>query len=197
MNTLDDDGTPDDELVRVARRRPQDPAALDAADRLLRRWQGRVFQWCRRQLGNRELALDAMQEVLLNAYRSLPSIEDPARFPGWLFTITRFRCIGEIRRRGPRWEPDEVLEGIAADTDGPEQRLTRGLEDEGLRSAIEETLDDEEKLAVMLRYWEGLPVEEVTRLAGIRGSTGARGVLQTARRKLRARLGRARKEERP
>lgn len=191
-----DDGTPDDELVRIARRHPQDPAALDAMDRLLRRWQGRVYLWCVRQLGNRERALDAMQEVLVSAYRGMPTIEDPARFPGWLFSITRFRCISEIRRRGPKWEPDEVLEGIADETDGPEQLLVRGIEDAGVRSAIEETLDDEEKLAVMLRYWEGLPVDEVTRLARIHGNSGARGVLQTARRKLRAKLGRTRKGDR-
>lgn len=192
-----DDGIPDDELVRIAQRHPQDPAALDAMDRLLRRWQGRVYQWCVRQLGNRERALDAMQEVLVSAYRGMPSIDDPARFPGWLFSITRFRCISEIRRRGPKWEPDEVLEGIADETDGPEQQLARGIEDAGVRAAIEETLDDEEKLAVMLRYWEGLPVDEITRLAGLRGSTGARGVLQTARRKLRAKLARSVKEGRP
>jgi len=189
-----DDRTPDDELVRMARRHPQDPAALDATDRLLRRWQGRVYGWCVRQIGDRERALDVMQEVLVSAYRGLPSIEDPARFPGWLFSITRFRCISEIRRRGPRWERDEVIEGIPDETDGPERALARGVENARVREAMEATLDDEEKLAVVLRYWEGLPVDEVTRLAGIRGTSGARGVLQTARRKLRAALGRRRGE---
>lgn len=184
-----DDPTPDEELVRIARRQPRDAAALDAVDRLLRRWQGRVYGWCVRQLRDRERALDVMQEVLMSAYRDVHKIEDPARFPGWLFSMTRFRCISEIRRRGPRWENDEVLDGIADDAAGPEQQLARGIEDEQLRRAMDATLDDEEKLAVVLRYWEGLPVDEVTRLAGIRGSSGARGVLQTARRKLRAALG--------
>lgn len=191
--TTPDAQTPDDELVRIARRHPQDPAALDATDRLLRRWQGRVYAWCVRQLGDRERALDVMQEVLMSAYRGMPTIDDPARFPGWLFSITRFRCISEIRRRGPRWENDEVLDGIADDAAGPELLLARGIEDERVRSAMETALDDEEKLAVVLRYWEGLPVDEVTRLAGIPGNSGARGVLQTARRKLRAALGRPRK----
>ena len=184
-----DDPTPDEELVRIARRQPRDAAALDAVDRLLRRWQGRVYGWCVRQLRDRERALDVMQEVLMSAYRDVHKIEDPARFPGWLFSMTRFRCISEIRRRGPRWENDEVLDGIADDAAGPEQQLARGIEDEQVRRAMDSTLDDEEKLAVVLRYWEGLPVDEVTRLAGIRGSSGARGVLQTARRKLRAALG--------
>ena len=87
-----------------------------------------------------------------------------------------------------------MLEGVPDDGDGPEQQLARGVEDARVRAAMDAVLDEEEKLAVVLRYWEGLPVEEVTRLARIGGSTGARGVLQTARRKLRAALGRARKE---
>lgn len=185
-----DDRTPDDELVRQAQRQPQDSAALDAADRLLRRWQGRVYGWCVRQIGDRERALDVMQEVLVSAYRGMATIEDPARFPGWLFSITRFRCISEIRRRGPKWEGDEVLDGLPTDTDGPEQALARGIDDARVREAMDSALDEQEKLAVLLRYWEGLPVDEVTKLAGITGASGARGVLQTARRKLRAALGR-------
>jgi RNA polymerase sigma-70 factor, ECF subfamily len=188
--------TPDDELVRIARRHAQDPAALDAMDLLLRRWQGRVYGWCVRQLGDRERALDVMQEVLVSAYRGMATIEDPARFPGWLFTITRYRCIGEIRKRGPRWEADEVLDGLPDDADGPEQVLARGRDDERVRAAMDAVLGEEEKLVVVLRYWEGLPVDEVTRLAGVQGSSGARGLLQTARRKLRAELARGRKEGR-
>lgn len=190
--TTHDAQTPDDELVRIARRQPQDAAALDATDRLLRRWQGRIYTWCVRQLGDRERALDVMQEVLVSAYRGMPTIDDPARLPGWLFSITRFRCISEIRRRGPRWETDEVLDGLPDDADGPEQLLARGIEDARVRAAMDAALDEEERLTVVLRYWEGLPIDEVTRLAGIRGSSGARGVLQTARRKLRAALGAAR-----
>ena len=191
--TAHDDSTPDDDLVRIARRTPQDPEALDALDRLLRRWQGRVYAWCVRTLGDRERALDAMQEVLVNACRGIGKLDDPARFPGWLFTITRYQCINAIRRRGPRWEGDEVLEGVPDEADGPEQQLARGVADERVRAAMDAVLDDEEKLAVRLRYWDGLPVDEVTRVARLGGSTGARGVLQTARRKLRAALGRAAK----
>jgi hypothetical protein len=40
----------------------------------------------------------------------------------------------------------------------------------------------------MLRWQERMPIEEITRQLGLVGATGARGVLQTARRKLRAEL---------
>jgi DNA-directed RNA polymerase specialized sigma24 family protein len=81
-----------------------------------------------------------------------------------------------------------VLEGLADTADGPEQVLARGAREARVREAMERVLDGEERLALVLRYWEGLPVEEVTKVARIAGRTGARGVLQTARRKLRAAL---------
>jgi DNA-directed RNA polymerase specialized sigma24 family protein len=40
--------------------------------------------------------------------------------------------------------------------------------------------------AVVLRYFECLPVDEITQVLGITQASGARGVLQSAKRKLRA-----------
>jgi DNA-directed RNA polymerase specialized sigma24 family protein len=48
-----------------------------------------------------------------------------------------------------------------------------------------------EQEALWLRCVERMPVDEITRVLGIEGSTGARAVLQSARRKLRAVLDRA------
>ena len=39
-----------------------------------------------------------------------------------------------------------------------------------------------------LRAYEGMSVEDITRMMKLNGASGARGLLQTARRKLRAAL---------
>ena len=49
----------------------------------------------------------------------------------------------------------------------------------------------EEQKAIWLRCFERVPIDEITRLLGIEASTGARGVLQRARRKLRTALDRS------
>jgi DNA-directed RNA polymerase specialized sigma24 family protein len=49
-------------------------------------------------------------------------------------------------------------------------------------------LDPLEREAIWLRCYEGMPVEEITGLLGIDTASGARGILQRARRKLRAAL---------
>ena len=49
---------------------------------------------------------------------------------------------------------------------------------------IEAVLDPEEQEAFALRYFEQLVPDEITRLMGLSARSGARGVLQRARRKL-------------
>jgi len=53
---------------------------------------------------------------------------------------------------------------------------------------IEASLDSVEQQAIRLRCFERMPVDAITRALDIRGSAGARAVLQRARRKLRAAL---------
>ena len=48
--------------------------------------------------------------------------------------------------------------------------------------------DAREQEAIYLRCFERLPVDEITSLLSITGASGARGLLQSARRKLRAAL---------
>jgi protein SCO1/2 len=55
------------------------------------------------QIVGPDRAEDAAQDALLLAYRALPALQDAAKFPHWLSTITRFRALrlsrSESRRR--------------------------------------------------------------------------------------------------
>jgi RNA polymerase sigma-70 factor (ECF subfamily) len=65
---------------------------LEAYDELVRRFRGAVFLIARQALGSREAAEDLAQEVFLLAFKALPQLKDPAKFPGWLCAITRRRA---------------------------------------------------------------------------------------------------------
>lgn len=175
----------DAELLRLIRLAP--PGGADgAAGELFGRYRRRVYAWCRRYVREHEQALDLAQDVLLTAYRSLHTYEGRAPFGGWLFTITHHACLRAARKR--RFSRDEE-----ADLDLiPDPRPNPGtlLEDERARdeliALVREHLDPVEQRALWLRYGEQMPVEEITRVLDVRTSSGARGVLQTAKRKLRA-----------
>ncbi|MFO7609284.1 MAG: sigma-70 family RNA polymerase sigma factor [Candidatus Krumholzibacteriia bacterium] len=182
------DGGSDEALVRAFQRDPEGEAGRQAASRLLARYRPRVLAWCWRTLGDREAALDTAQEVLLSAWRSLPRYREDDRFGAWLFTIARNRCLSELRRRRVPMAEEAVLDLIADEGPGPDEALERRLAAQDMLRFVAATLDRQEQDALMLRCWEGLPVEVITRRLGLDEASGARVVLQRARRKLRAAL---------
>jgi RNA polymerase sigma-70 factor (ECF subfamily) len=159
-------------------------ACRQAASRLLSRHQDKVYVWCFRYVRDHERALEITQDVLLNAFRGLPTYEPRGRFSTWLFSITRNCCLGELRKpslmEALDFEPDTLQSG----SPGPVQCL----EEKELWGLIESTLDPQEKTALYMRCFEGLSVDAITEFLGIGTASGARGLLQRARRKLQSAL---------
>jgi RNA polymerase sigma-70 factor (ECF subfamily) len=179
----------DEELLRIIKAEPGSRTAREAASELFRRYQGRVYQWCFRYTGDHEQALDLAQEVFLGAYQSLQSFGGRASFSSWLFAITRNRCVSALRKTSP-------LEHAAGDPDllaipgsRPDSGIEEQQEKEALLDLMRSNLEPREQEALCLQIFERLPVDSITQVLGITGSTGARSVLQNARRKLRAALG--------
>jgi len=175
-------------LVIAYQRDPRGEAGRQAASQLLARYRERVLIWCWRTIGDRETALDLAQEVLINAYRRLGDYEHDGRFGAWLFTIARHRCLSELRRRKVPLADEAVLEMLADETPAPDEAFERRLAAEDLLDLIRDTLTPLEQDALWLRCHEGLPVEVITRRLEIGEASGARAVLQRARRKLRSAL---------
>ena len=182
-------GRDDDALVRLIQDQADRPAGERALNELLDRWQKRIFLWSWQRVRDREEALDLTQDCLVLMTRGLPSYEPRGQFGAWVFTIVRHRCLSALRPRVLARDPDVDLESLVVPARGPEDEAEqRDLEERVLR-AMQETLDPRERVALWLRAYEGLSVEEITRVLSLDGASGARGLLQTARRKLRAALG--------
>ncbi len=190
MTNSHGDGQTDEQLVRIVQSDPDGVVGRRAASELLGRYRTRTYAWCFRHVREHELALDLAQDVLVSAWKAMPRFVERARFSSWLFAIARNRCLTALRgrslRRDEAVDPDELLD------DGPDpiEELARRNEEEAVMSAIRDVLDAREQEVLWLRAVERLPVDEITRLMQLGGASGARGVLQTARRKLRAALDR-------
>jgi len=182
----------DEDLLARWRSDPGGPGAARAAAILLARYRRRVENWCQGYVRDRETARDLTQDVLLTAHQKLGSLRDGQRFSAWLFVIARNRCLACLRRRR-RWAdaPVEVDE-LPTAAPSPEQGLLDRLAVERLLAVVEGALDPQERQALMLRCFERMPVDRITETLRLQNATGARGLLQTARRKLRAELARER-----
>jgi RNA polymerase sigma-70 factor (ECF subfamily) len=132
-------------------------------------------------LRDRALAEDATQQAMLDAWRHLPRLRDPARFEAWTYRLTVNACYAE-GRRAKRWLPNLVLDGsvepVAPDTVGgvaDREQIERGFRQ----------LSVDQRAVVVLRHLVGLPLEEVARTLGIPLGT-ARSRLYRALQSMRA-----------
>jgi RNA polymerase sigma-70 factor, ECF subfamily len=180
----------DEQLAADYQADPAGPRGRRAAEVLLSRWRTRVYLWCFRMVREREQALDLTQETLTRAYRSLGRFDTGGSVAGWLFTIARNRCLTALRERRLRRDEGAEVDELAGLLPDPE----KGVEDRDrmarVLKAMDEVLDPIERRAVWLRAHEEMSVPEITRLLGLGTASGGRGLLQTARRKLRAVLDR-------
>lgn len=179
----------DDDLLRVAREDPDEGRRRRAAGELLRRYRDAVYWWCVRYTRDPERALDISQDVLTVAWQRIGSFEGRSRFSSWIFTIARNRCIDASRRVDP-FSDDEVPEAVQDPALPADVRVEQDQDEARLLETIRAVLDPLEQDVVWLWSSERMRLEDITVLLKIEGATGARAVLQRARRKLRAALDR-------
>jgi RNA polymerase sigma-70 factor (ECF subfamily) len=129
------------------------------------------------------------------AYRALPEFQGRSKFASWLFVIARHRCLKGVRRPALLVDEEAEIDRVADPDADPVTRLERDQDEERLRRLLVDHLDADERRALWLRCFERMPVEEIGRVMRLDNATGARALLQRARRRLRAALDRARAAE--
>ena len=90
MHLLDDDTA----LVEAALK-----GSTQAWEKLVRRYEDRVFNQGLRLTGNSSDAMDLMQEVFLGVYRNLHRFRGDAKFSSWIFRIAHNKAIDMNRRK--------------------------------------------------------------------------------------------------
>lgn len=118
---------------------------------------GRLHSLAYGILRDRSLAEDAVQQAMLDAWRSLPKLRDPVRFEAWTYRLTVNACYAEAKR-SKRWLPnmpiDARREPAAPDEIG--SVADRELLDRGFRQ-----LPVDQRAVLVLRHLVGLPLVEV------------------------------------
>jgi RNA polymerase sigma-70 factor (ECF subfamily) len=150
-----------------------------ALDELYRRYQGPIFGFAFRYLGNAEMAQDMLQETFLRVYRGRRQYHPSSKFSSWLFRITRNLCIDEKRRYwsrkvtaasqmggADRETEANILESFADDAETAADQLGEDELSQRIREAIEQ-LSDEQKEVMLLNKYEGLTYREIGEILGV------------------------------
>jgi RNA polymerase sigma-70 factor (ECF subfamily) len=168
----------DTELVRLAQNGDKEAFTSLAAAVAVR-----FLAVSRRILRDFDLAEDATQQALLNIWRDLPQLRDPARFDAWSYRLLVNACYAEAGRTR-RWTPNIRLlpadEPVAADGLGPvvdRDQLERGFR----------RLSIDHRTVVVLHHYLDLPLDVIAETLGVTPGTVA-SRLHYAMRGLRAAL---------
>jgi RNA polymerase sigma-70 factor, ECF subfamily len=119
----------------------------------------RLYRFLVLRLGGERDARDVLQETLVAAWRSLPTLDDPQRFWPWLAGIAANKAVDAHRRHRPTAELDPEL----AAPGGPVDTLA-------VREALD-ALPPAMREVVLLRFLLRFPEEETAAALGIRVGT--------------------------
>lgn len=170
----------DEELIRQHLANPGGPAAAT----LIARWQDRVYQWAYRVVRDRDASLDIAQDSLMRMYQALPEYRARGRFGAWMFAIVHNRARSAVRRRSLTHDPEVDADTLPSAQRGPEDDYAAADWEQRVLDAMKDALEPAERTALWMRAYEGMGMDDITQLLKLDNASGARGLLQTARRKL-------------
>lgn len=143
---------------------------LEAFEQLVVRYRPAVVRLARTIVGD-DYAEDVAQDSLLLAFKALPAIEEPRKFPAWLSAITRHRAFrlnksetALMRKRVPL---DEALLGKIEALVTPSSEKER---DEAMILALN-ALPDEYAMPLRLKFLDDMPLERIAAFMGVPLST--------------------------
>jgi RNA polymerase sigma-70 factor (ECF subfamily) len=175
---------PEPEVEWMARIRGGD---MEAFRCLVEAHQARVIGTISKMLGSDAEAEDLAQQVFIRVWKSAPRYRPTAKFTTWLFRITRNLVFNELRRKRHFVDQaDEMPEPAERRDQEPDKILMEGELQSAIQNAIDR-LPESQRLAIILRRYEGMAYEEI---AAVMGTTvpAVKSILFRARAELRERL---------
>lgn len=143
----------------------------------------RAFVYALQLAGNRDDAMDLVQEAYLRLHARWAECAAPEKAAAWLYTIIRNLAIDHLRRRARRAETELDSSVLASVQEGPEADAARSERARRLWAAIA-SLPPEQREILLLRDWHGLNYSEIAELLGLSlGTVSSR--LHHARQKVR------------
>ena len=115
-------------------------------------------------LRDTDLAMDAVQNALVRAWRDLPTLRDPDRFDAWLYRLLINACTDEIRRAKHHRLDVHIgdLTTERATADATSMVLDRDELERGFGR-----LGPDERAVIVLHHFLDLPLPEVASTLGI------------------------------
>ncbi len=167
VNAMESDASA---IARGLRRR--DP---DLLDRLIEQYQHRLLRYLLYLAGNRELAEDLFQETWIRVLERGHQYDGKHAFSTWLYAVARNLTIDYLRKKNPL-SLDGMIDGLMederhaplepADTRPMAWEVVQRHEQAEFVSAALLSIPAEYRETVVLRFQEGLALDEIATVTG-------------------------------
>ena len=181
----------------VRKLKKRDPRAFET---LMSHYQRPVYNLMYRMLGNREEAEDLSQEVFITVFKKVDTFRGEALLSTWIFRIATNICKNRQKYLGRRYyDRPANREGLEYLTDGrqnpgtcasiarPDETVEGYQTERFLQQAIN-SLEEDQKLVLILRDIENLSYENISEITGLPLGT-VKSRLHRARMLLKEKLG--------
>jgi RNA polymerase sigma-70 factor, ECF subfamily len=166
-------------LLLLRRSRPDSPTDESLAQRLqngdstafntlFERYQIPLYRFFVRWTGRSEDSEDLVQETFLRVYASIRTYTPSRPFRPWLYAIARHLAWKRLKKQSA--EPFVSLDDLPEAGDllpdacpAPDELLSRLLDGEAIRHAVE-SLPEDQRMVFILYHYEGLPYEEIAQI---------------------------------
>lgn len=178
--------SPDKDRYLVLRAQDGD---INAFEQLVERYQGRLFRTAYMIVRNRHDSEDIVQDTLIQAWRSLHLVREPAAFRGWLMRICTNKATSMARKRQRRATDPYDAEGLetasamaettSSSTADPAESSEVNAQIEALADLLA-SVQPELRIVWVLREVDDMSYEEIAQTLNLTEST-VRGRLARAR----------------
>lgn len=122
----------------------------------------RLYQVAFRMLRDQGVAEDATQRAVVDIWRSLPQLRDPARFEAWSYRLLVNACRQELRGARRASRVTEIGAHPASASDSCGAVVDRDLLERGFRR-----LSLDQRAVLVMHHYLDMPLEEVAATLGI------------------------------
>jgi|GEM_PF-1929453 len=129
----------------------------DAFTQLTHRYLGLVYSAALRHARSHSLAEEIAQSTFADLARQAPSLPPSTVLPAWLYRVARSTAIDVVRRETRRQRREQV----AAETKLLETQMNEWTSIEPLLDEALEVLDEKDRNAILLRFFENRSLREV------------------------------------
>lgn len=142
---------------------------------LVVRYEKRIYELAYGFARQREDAWDLVQEVFMRAYRGLSRFRNESSFYTWLYCIAQHTCTDYVRKQTRQKRVLRFVDLFSGDVplvcprkhERPDSQLERSELADEIRQAVAQ-LPPQQQRVFVLRHYEGLALQEIADVMGIR-----------------------------